>query len=134
MRVYTAERGTVAMSVVTIGLDLAKSVFQVHGVDAAAHTVLRRRLSRTDLLPFFAKQPPCVIGMATALSSSDCRRPVTNTRALSSAKRLAIPRPIPALPRVTSAPLPDSFPAIATSDRCTHLNSIGKSISTLCRV
>jgi transposase len=51
------------MSVVTIGLDLAKSIFQVHGVDAAAHHVLRCRLGSTDLLPFFAKQPPCVIGM-----------------------------------------------------------------------
>jgi hypothetical protein len=49
-----------AMSVVTIGLDLAKSGFQVHGVDAGAHTVLRRRLGRTDLLPFFAKQAPCI--------------------------------------------------------------------------
>jgi hypothetical protein len=50
------------MSVVTIGLDLAKSVFQVHGVDAAGQTVLRRRLGRTDLLPFFAKQPSCLLG------------------------------------------------------------------------
>ena len=57
------------MSVVTIGLDLAKSVFQVHGVDAAAHTVLRRRLGRADLLPFFAKQPPCVIGMEACSSA-----------------------------------------------------------------
>ncbi len=52
------------MSVAMIGLDLAKSVFQVHDVDAVGHTVLRRRLGRTDLLPFFAKQPPCVIGEA----------------------------------------------------------------------
>jgi len=57
------------MSVVTIGLDIAKSVFQVHGVDAAAHTVLRRRLGRPDLLPFFAKQPPCVIGMEACSSA-----------------------------------------------------------------
>src|SRR6195256_2135846 len=57
------------MSVVTIGLDLAKSVFQVHGVDAAGHTVLRRRLGRADLLPFFAKQPPCVIGMEACSSA-----------------------------------------------------------------
>jgi transposase len=68
-QVYTAARGAAAMSVVTIGLDLAKSVFQVHGVDAAAHTVLRRRLGRTDLLPFFAKQPPCVIGMEACSSA-----------------------------------------------------------------
>jgi transposase len=42
------------MSVATIGLDLAKCVFELHGVDAAGHTVLRRRLGRTDQLPFFA--------------------------------------------------------------------------------
>jgi transposase len=57
------------MSVVTIGLDLAKSVFQVHGVDATGRAVLRRRLGRTDLLPFFAKQPPCVIGMEACSSA-----------------------------------------------------------------
>ena len=45
------------MSVVSIGLDLAKSVFQVHGVDAAGRTVLRRRLARGELVAFFAKQP-----------------------------------------------------------------------------
>jgi transposase len=61
------------MSVVTIGLDLAKSVFQVHGVDAAGHTVLRRRLGRADLLPFFAKQPPCVIGMEACSSAHHWR-------------------------------------------------------------
>jgi transposase len=64
-----SRKGAAAMSVVTIGLDLAKSVFQVHGVDAAAHTVLRRRLGRTDLLPFFAKHPPCMIGMEACSSA-----------------------------------------------------------------
>jgi transposase len=43
------------MSVVTIGLDLAKPVFQVHGVDSAGQTVRWRRLGRTDLLPFFCE-------------------------------------------------------------------------------
>jgi transposase len=57
------------MSVVTIGLDLAKSVFQVHGVDSAGQTVLRRRLGRTDLLPFFAKQAPCTVGMEACSSA-----------------------------------------------------------------
>lgn len=57
------------MSVLTIGLDLAKSVFQVHGVDASAHAILRRRLGRGDLLPFFAKQPSCVVGMEACSSA-----------------------------------------------------------------
>jgi transposase len=47
------------MPVVTVGLDLAKTVFQAHGVDAAGETVLRRRLGRSELLAFFAKLPPC---------------------------------------------------------------------------
>jgi transposase len=49
--------------VVTIGLGLAKSIFQIHGVDDAGRTVLRRRLSRHELVPYFAKISPCLIGM-----------------------------------------------------------------------
>jgi transposase len=49
--------------VVTIGLDLAKSVFQIHGVDGAGRTMLRRRLSRHELVSYFAKMSPCLIGM-----------------------------------------------------------------------
>ena len=48
--------------VVTIGLDIAKSVFQVHGVNRAGDAVLRRKLKRARMLPFFAKLPPCLIG------------------------------------------------------------------------
>ena len=47
----------------TIGLDLAKSVFQVHGVDAHGKMVVRRQLRRAEVLSFFAKLPPCLIGM-----------------------------------------------------------------------
>jgi transposase len=49
--------------VVTIGLDLAKSIFQIHGVDDAGRTMLRRRLSRHELVWYFAKMSPCLIGM-----------------------------------------------------------------------
>lgn len=42
-----------------IGLDIAKHVFQVHGVDPAGHAVLRKKISRARLLPFFAAQPRC---------------------------------------------------------------------------
>jgi transposase len=55
--------------VVTIGLDLAKSVFQVHGVDAAGEVVVRRQIRRSQLLPFFAKQPACLVGMEACASS-----------------------------------------------------------------
>ena len=49
--------------VTTIGLDLAKAVFQVHGVDAAGAVRLRRAVRRRQLLAFFAKLPPCLVGM-----------------------------------------------------------------------
>lgn len=55
--------------VVTIGLDLAKSVFQVHGVDAAGEVVVRRQVKRSQLLQFFARQPACLIGMEACASS-----------------------------------------------------------------
>jgi transposase len=55
--------------VVTIGLDLAKSVFQVHGVDAAGQVVLRRQIRRSQLLQFFARQPGCLVGMEACASS-----------------------------------------------------------------
>ena len=50
-------------TVVTIGLDLAKSVFQIHGVDDAGKAVLRRRLSRHELVLYFSKLPGCLVGM-----------------------------------------------------------------------
>ena len=49
--------------VVTIGLDIAKSVFQVHGVDAEGGVVIRQRLTRSRILAFFAKKAPCLVGM-----------------------------------------------------------------------
>jgi transposase len=47
----------------TVGLDLAKNLFQVHAVDAAGKVVLRRKLRRGDVVDFFAKLPPVTIGM-----------------------------------------------------------------------
>ena len=47
----------------TIGLDIAKNVFQVHGVDHAGAVVIRRALRRSQVLAWFAKLPPCLVGM-----------------------------------------------------------------------
>ena len=55
--------------VTTIGLDIAKSVFLVHGVDAAGHMVLRQKLSRSRVLEFFAKLPRCLVGIEACASS-----------------------------------------------------------------
>jgi transposase len=49
--------------ITTIGVDLAKHVFQVHGVDAEGATVLRKQLRRGQVLPFFSKVPACVVGL-----------------------------------------------------------------------
>ncbi len=49
--------------ITTVGLDLAKNWFQVHGSDAAGRPVLRRKLARSKLLEFFANLPPCLVGM-----------------------------------------------------------------------
>ena len=48
--------------VITIGVDLAKSVFQVHGVDVEGVIVVRRQLRRRQVLPFFEKLPPAFVG------------------------------------------------------------------------
>ena len=49
--------------ITTIGLDLAKNIFQVHGVDEAGEVVMRKRLRRDQVLTFFAGLPPCLVGM-----------------------------------------------------------------------
>jgi transposase len=51
------------MQVATIGLDLAKHVFQIHGVDAAEKVVVRRQLRRSQAMAFSEALPPCLIGM-----------------------------------------------------------------------
>src|SRR3974390_1382069 len=56
-------------SISTIGSDIAKSVFQVHGVDAAGQVVLRRQLRRRYVLAFFQKLPPCLVGIEACASS-----------------------------------------------------------------
>ena len=51
------------MEITTIGLDLAKSVFQLHGIDASGSVVLRKKLRRSELIDTFQKLPPCLVGM-----------------------------------------------------------------------
>jgi transposase len=55
--------------ITTIGLDIAKSVFQVHGIDATGEVVLRRRLTRARVVPFFAKLAPCLVGIEACASA-----------------------------------------------------------------
>ena len=51
------------MQVSTIGIDLAKSVFQVHGVDATGGVSVKKKLRRAEVLTFFKSLPPCLVGM-----------------------------------------------------------------------
>jgi transposase len=53
----------------TIGLDIAKSVFQVHGVDVDSAVVIRKRVSRAKVLEFFAALPPCLVGLEACPSA-----------------------------------------------------------------
>jgi hypothetical protein len=55
--------------VITIGVDLAKNVFQVHGVDGEGAVIVRRQLRRGQMLPFFKKQRPCLVGMEACATS-----------------------------------------------------------------
>jgi transposase len=61
------------MQVTTIGIDVAKSVFQLHGVDSRGRVVLRKRLAREKLLAFVANLPQCVIGMEACASAHQGR-------------------------------------------------------------
>ena len=51
------------MQVTTVGLDIAKNLFQVHGADAQGRPVLERKLARGKVLEFFANLPPCLVGL-----------------------------------------------------------------------
>src|SRR3974390_1613812 len=56
-------RGAVHMQITTIGLDIAKNVFQVHGIDANEKVVVRKQLRRSQVMAFFEGLSPCLIGM-----------------------------------------------------------------------
>jgi len=63
-------------TVTTIGLDIAKSVFQVHGVDASGQVIIRRQLKRRYVLAFFQKLPPCLVGIEACASSHHWSREI----------------------------------------------------------
>jgi transposase len=65
------------MHVTTIGLDIAKNVFQVHGIDAAENVVVRKQLRRGQVLKFFASLPPCLVGMEACATAHYWARELT---------------------------------------------------------
>jgi transposase len=64
------------MEVSTIGLDIAKSVFQVHGIDASGETVVRRQLRQRQVLAFFSKVSPCLVGMEACATAHHWAREI----------------------------------------------------------
>src|SRR4029077_18210020 len=58
------------MQITTIGLDIAKNVFQVHGIDAAEKVVVRKQLRRSKVIAFFEAVPPCLVGMEACASNA----------------------------------------------------------------
>ena len=65
------------MKVTTVGIDLAKAVFAVHGADGRGKTVFRKSLKRTQVLTFFANLEPCLIGMEACGSAHHWARQLT---------------------------------------------------------
>ena len=65
------------MQVTTIGLDIAKNVFQVHGIDAAEKVVVRKQLRRSQVLAFFKTLPPCLVGMEACATAHYWARELT---------------------------------------------------------
>ncbi len=63
-------------TITTIGLDIAKSVFQVHGVDAEGNVIFRRQLKRRYVLAFFEKLPRCLVGIEACASSHHWSREI----------------------------------------------------------
>ena len=65
------------MQVTTIGLDIAKNVFQVHGIDAAEKVVVRKQLQRRQVLEFFKALPACLVGMEACATAHYWARELT---------------------------------------------------------
>ncbi|HAC30487.1 MAG TPA: IS110 family transposase, partial [Marinobacter hydrocarbonoclasticus] len=65
------------MNVTTIGIDLAKTVFSIHGTDQHGKVVVRKRLNRPKLLPYIAQLPPCLIGMEACSGAHHWAREMT---------------------------------------------------------
>ena len=66
------------MNIITLGVDLAKNVLQLHGVDSAGKVVVTKRLSRVKLAGYIAKLPPCLIGMEACGSANYWARKFQN--------------------------------------------------------
>jgi len=78
--------------ITTIGLDLAKSVFQVHAVDEMGSVVMRKRLRRSQVLAFFAEIPPCLIGLEACATAHHWARELIALGLVSATSGIAVPK------------------------------------------
>src|SRR5713101_9866335 len=76
------------MKVTTLGIDVAKSIFRIHGVDVRGAAVLHRQLTRKQLLPFLARLEPCLAGMEACACAHNSTR---ETQKPSNTARLMTP-------------------------------------------
>ena len=76
------------MEITTVGLDLAKNVFQVHAIGSTGGVVVRRSLRRAQVIPFFSKLPPCLIGMESHEPSLGARAGWSRSRGAADAAGL----------------------------------------------
>src|SRR4051812_44834895 len=73
----TTKAGDVQMQITTVGLDIAKNLFQVHGADAQGRVLLKRKLARGKVLEFFATLPACLVGLEACGAAHDWARELT---------------------------------------------------------
>ena len=91
------------MQITTIGLDIAKNVFQVHGIDAAEKVVVRKQLRRGQMPAFFKALPPCLVGVEACATSHYWARELTK---LGHQVRLMPARDVKAYVKRTMRPMP----------------------------
>ena len=98
-------------SVTTVGLDLAKHIFQIHDVDVCGRAIVSKGLRRKDVLVFFAQVPPCLVGLeacvsaiigrvscsSLAMTSGSCRRPMSSP--MCAGRRMTRPTPLESVKR-----------------------------------
>src|SRR5256886_1825737 len=115
-------------AVTTIGLDIAKSVFQIHGVDAAGNVIVRRQLKRRYVLPFFQRLPPCLVGIEACASSHHWSREL---KALGHTVRLMPPAYVkPYVKRQTNDAADAWHRSNEASERLDAIPGVGPALAT----
>src|ERR1700750_2803828 len=108
------------MQLTTIGLDIAKNVFQVHGIDAAEKVVVRKQLRRSKVIAFFEALPPCLVGMEACASAHYWAREL---RKLGHKVRLMPAKDVKAYVRRNKSFLSTSGPRRCLGLKCRWLSS-----------